>query len=70
MIQLHCLEIEISLCTRIRWSLSHFEIVKDVNKEILHRNLIQTRHSCSLPKPTLVGLSKATLDKSLGLAQY
>ena len=30
---------------------------------------IQTQHSCSIPKPTLVGISKATLDKSLGLAQ-
>ena len=26
-------------------------------------------HSCSIPNPTLVGISKATLDKSLGLAQ-
>ena len=28
------------------------------------------RHSCSIPYPTLVGISKATLDKSLGFAQF
>ena len=27
-------------------------------------------HSCSIPNPTLVGISKATLDKSLGFAQF
>ena len=27
-------------------------------------------HSCSITKPTLVGISKATLDKSLGFAQF
>ena len=27
-------------------------------------------HSCWIPNPTLVGISKVTLDKSLGLAQY
>ena len=27
-------------------------------------------HSWSITKPTLVGISKATLDKSLGLAQF
>ena len=27
-------------------------------------------HGCWIPNPTLVGISKATLDKSLGLAQF
>ena len=27
-------------------------------------------HSCYIPNPILVGISKATLDKSLGLAQF
>ena len=27
-------------------------------------------HSCSIPNPTLVGISKATLDISLGFAQF
>ena len=28
------------------------------------------KHSCYIPKPTLVGISKTTLDSSLGLSQY
>ena len=33
-------------------------------------NIDQSYHSCSIPNPTLVGISKATLDKSLGFAQF
>ena len=32
--------------------------------------LVVCIHSCSIPYPTLVGISKATLDKSLGFAQF
>ena len=36
---------------------------------IIMSRMTQLLHSCSISNPTLVGISKATLDKSLGLAQ-
>ena len=33
-------------------------------------NYLNCIHSCSITKPTLVGISKATLDKSLGFAEF
>ena len=37
---------------------------------LLYCGTLCNRHSCYISKPTLVGISKTSLDNSLGLGQY
>ena len=50
----------------IKW----FIICKALQKYIKSYTQKHQSHGCWLSNPTLVGISKATLDKSLGLPQY
>ena len=44
--------------------------IPSFKEKVVHCYTLTIIHSCSIPNPTLVGISKATLDKSLGFAQF
>ena len=41
-----------------------------INTYFFYKMKNELKYSCWIPNPTLVGISKATLDRSLGLAQF